>query len=74
MKKGDRVRIFHELDREGSHVIGRVTKVRQEISDPRGSWIEAEIEDSSHPLAALENGDKRPAIVVSPDLYEVISD
>ncbi len=63
----DRVRIWHQLDREGESVTGRVVKV----SSTNAGWIEAELEDDTHELHKKEDGSKR-TITVSPDLYEVI--
>jgi hypothetical protein len=67
VKKDDRVKIWHQLDREGEFVIGRVT----EVSATNAGWIKAEIENSSHELHKKDDGSKR-IITVSPDLYEVI--
>lgn len=63
-KKGDRVRIFHELDRDGESVEGKVTAVL------RDGFISAELVEQAHDLALLHG--KPRILTVSPDLYEVI--
>jgi hypothetical protein len=68
VKKGDRVKIWHECDREGASVLGQVERVL-----PDG-WIRASL-DPEHELATHRPGGdvEQPRILtVAPDLYEVI--
>ena len=65
IRPGAKVKVFHELDRDGASAEAIVTKVLKD------GHIKATITEPNHELSTKDDGSERE-LTVSPDLYEVI--
>ena len=62
---GSRIRIYHQLEREGESAIGVVKALLKD------GHVKATLEDEDHEL--YMHNDKVRELIVSPDLYEVVA-